>query len=188
MFCEKCGNNISAESTFCSICGAKREGEIKTNFNITLDQSINAGMNYAGFWVRLVAFIIDAIIVGIAGGIVGFVLGFGLGLSMGANGANESEIAAAAGAVGYIAGVVINWLYFTLYESSAKQATIGKSAMGIIVTNLNSERITFGKANARYWGKIISGLILLIGFIMAGLTAKKQALHDIMAGTIVIKK
>ena len=80
------------------------------------------------------------------------------------------------------------WLYFTLLESSLKQATLGKLALGIIVTDLNIKRISFGIANGRYWGKIVSAIILLIGFIMAGLTKKKQALHDIMAGTLVVKK
>ena len=61
-------------------------------------------------------------------------------------------------------------------------------ALGIIVTDLNGNPISFGKANGRYWGKIISTLILLIGYIMAAFTEKKQALHDMMAGTLVIKK
>jgi uncharacterized RDD family membrane protein YckC len=58
-------------------------------------------------------------------------------------------------------------------------------ALGLVVTDLDGQRISFGKASGRHFGKIISSLILCIGFIMAGFTERKQALHDIMAGTLV---
>jgi len=92
------------------------------------------------------------------------------------------------GGFGYIAGLVLNWLYFTLFESSKKQATPGKLALGIIVTDMDGNSITFGRANGRYWGKIVSSLILLIGYLMAAFTRKKQALHDIMADCLVINR
>jgi len=80
------------------------------------------------------------------------------------------------------------WLYFALMESSSKQATLGKMALSIIVTDMNGNRLTFGRATGRYFGKIISGMILMIGYIMAGFTEKKQALHDIIAGCLVVNK
>ena len=83
---------------------------------------------------------------------------------------------------------VISWLYWSLMESSAKQATLGKMALGIKVTDLNGNRIGFGKATGRFFGKILSGIILDIGFIMAGFTEKKQGLHDMIAGTLVVMK
>ena len=73
-------------------------------------------------------------------------------------------------------------------ESSPKQATLGKMALSIVVTDLEGKRISFGKATGRYWGKIISGLILCIGYFMAGFTEKKQAFHDMMAGCLVVAK
>jgi uncharacterized RDD family membrane protein YckC len=87
-----------------------------------------------------------------------------------------------------IFSIILSWLYFTIFESSSLQATPGKMALGIIVTDLSGNRISFARANGRYWGKILSGLTLGIGYIMAGFTRKKQALHDIMAGTLVVKK
>ena len=60
-------------------------------------------------------------------------------------------------------------------------------ALGIIVTDLDGNQISFGRANGRYWSKIVSSITLLIGYIMAGFTEKKQALHDIIAGTLVLK-
>lgn len=84
--------------------------------------------------------------------------------------------------------IVAAWLYFALLESSKLQASIGKLALGIIVTDMEGNRITFGKATGRYFGKIISAIILYVGFMMAGFTEKKQGLHDIIAGTLVWKK
>lgn len=86
-----------------------------------------------------------------------------------------------------LVSTAIKWLYYALMESSSKQATIGKLALGLRVTDLNLHPIDFGRATGRYFGKIISGLLLLIGYIMAGITERKQALHDILAGTLVIR-
>jgi uncharacterized RDD family membrane protein YckC len=82
---------------------------------------------------------------------------------------------------------VAQWLYFALLESSSKQATVGKMALGIRVTDLDGRRITFGRATGRHFGKILSGLILGIGFLMAAFTERKQALHDMLAGTLVVR-
>jgi uncharacterized RDD family membrane protein YckC len=81
-----------------------------------------------------------------------------------------------------------SWLYHTLMESSRYQATLGKLALGSIVTDLNGQRISFARANGRFFGKFISSAIFNIGYLMAGFTEKKQALHDILAGTLVIQK
>ncbi|MCY7409592.1 MAG: RDD family protein, partial [Chitinophagales bacterium] len=85
-------------------------------------------------------------------------------------------------------GIVLNWLYYAFMESSTKQATLGKMALNIKVTDMQGNRITFLNATGRYFGKIISSLIMGIGYIMAGFTEKKQALHDIVAGTLVVVK
>ena len=78
------------------------------------------------------------------------------------------------------------WLYYALMESSSFQATIGKRALGLKVTGMNGEPISFGTASIRYFGKILSHLIFSIGYIMAAFTEKKQALHDMLAGCLVI--
>jgi uncharacterized RDD family membrane protein YckC len=137
--------------------------------------------DYAGFWLRFVAFIIDSIVLAvlgcIGGGIAGAVLG-GLG---------GEEGVQAAGVAGQVVGIVINALYYSLMESSSMQATLGKRALGLRVTDLNGERISFARALGRWAGKIISGLTLGIGYIMAGFTSKKQALHDMIAGCLVVR-
>jgi uncharacterized RDD family membrane protein YckC len=80
-----------------------------------------------------------------------------------------------------------NWLYYSLMESSSRQATLGKMAVGIKVTDMNGQRISFLNATGRYFGKIISGAVFMIGYIMIIFTEKKQGLHDIMAGTLVVR-
>jgi uncharacterized RDD family membrane protein YckC len=85
--------------------------------------------------------------------------------------------------------IVASWLYFALMESSARQATVGKIALGLYVTDLQGRRLSFGRATGRFFAKIITGLVpLFIGYIMAGFTARKQALHDMIAGCLVLKK
>jgi uncharacterized RDD family membrane protein YckC len=82
---------------------------------------------------------------------------------------------------------VVSWIYEAGMESSSKQATLGKMALGLKVTDERGQRISFARATGRHFSKIISGMILLIGYIMAGFTARKQALHDVIAGTLVIR-
>lgn len=126
-----------------------------------------ATTNYAGFWKRFVAYLIDGIILGIVAAIF-----------------NATMDEAVAGTV----GAIIGWLYFAGMESSSRQATIGKSVLGIYVTDLNGNRISFLRATGRYLGKILSALILMIGYIMAAFTARKQALHDMLASTLVLDR
>lgn len=84
--------------------------------------------------------------------------------------------------------IAVFWLYTALMDSSVKQGTIGKMACGLFVTDLNGKRIGFGRASGRFFGMYLSGLILCVGFFMCGWTAKKQCLHDIMAGCLMWKK
>jgi uncharacterized RDD family membrane protein YckC len=156
--------------------------------------------NYAGFGQRLVAIIIDSIIIGILQSVViGPILGM-IGIGMAADFQNTNGDLSEAQAVGLIAtmmaafmgawltSMVIGILYYSICESSKWQATVGKMAMGIKVTDMNGERISFGKAFLRSIGRQISYAILCIGYIMAAFTERKQALHDMIASTLVLKK
>jgi len=122
---------------------------------------------YGGFWIRFVAAIIDGILLAIVQFIIGLVI--------------DDQTTTT------LINIVLGWLYFAGMESSANQATLGKRAMGLQVTDLDGNRIGFGKATGRYFAKIISALILFIGYFMIGFTEKKQGLHDMIAGTLVIK-
>ena len=86
-----------------------------------------------------------------------------------------------------IALLAAAWVYWALMESSRWQATIGKKLLGLRVTDLQGQRIGFGRASGRHWAKLISNLTLLMGYAMAGFTEKKQALHDMIARCLVLK-
>ena len=126
-----------------------------------------ARTEYGGFWVRVVAAIIDGVLLAIVGVVLGLVVG---------DRTTESLVS-----------TVVGWLYYAGMESSARQATLGKMAMGLAVTDLSGDRVSFLRATGRYFAKILSALILLIGFIMVAFTEKKQGLHDMLAGTLVVK-
>lgn len=133
---------------------------------------------YAGFWRRFAALIIDSFILGAASSILQYgILGAALGLTGVADAFSS-----------WVPSLVIGWLYWSLMESSSLQATVGKMALGIVVTDLDGRRISFGRATGRYFAKYISAFILFIGYLMAGFTEKKQALHDMIAGTLVVTK
>jgi uncharacterized RDD family membrane protein YckC len=154
--------------------------------------------NYAGFWLRFVALVIDGIIVGVAQSfiivpILG-VMGFNFATNLEDGNMSEAE------AIGMIASIMatmgttilisafISILYYVLMETSKFQGTVGKIALGLKVTDMNGGKLDVSKALIRNLGKIISGIILYIGYIMAGFTEKKQALHDMIANTLVVKK
>ncbi|MCD4769927.1 MAG: RDD family protein [Bacteroidales bacterium] len=154
-------------------------------------------VRYAGFWLRFVAYIIDDLIMGFVGFIVslpfiGGIIFSAIGIGEHAD-LDEKTFLGIAGIIGSVVGLVIviavmGWLYFALMESSKTQATLGKMALSLKVTDMEGNPISFGRATGRYFGKIISGMILYIGYILAGLTEKKQALHDMMANCLVVRK
>jgi len=84
--------------------------------------------------------------------------------------------------------LIFVWCYFSGMESSPLKATFGKFAVGLYVTDSNGNRISFGRATGRFFGKFLSGLILSIGYLLAGFTKKKQALHDLVAGCLVLRR
>jgi uncharacterized RDD family membrane protein YckC len=82
--------------------------------------------------------------------------------------------------------VLTSWLYFSLQEIGLRQATPGKRLFKLIVTDLSGNRITFQQATVRYFSKYLSFYLFLMGYLMQPFTARKQALHDILAGTLVV--
>ena len=131
---------------------------------------------YAGFWRRVGAAIIDWLL--LAG--FGFVIATILGVDLTKQHSAQFET------IVNLIGLIEYWLYFAILECSKLQASVGKRFLRLRVTDLSGERISFGKATGRHFGKIVSFVILLIGFLMVGWTEKKQGLHDKMAGTLVI--
>lgn len=145
-------------------------------------------ISYAGFWKRGAAAFIDLIVLVIAGTLLSCVFGALIFAIMSMGGADAAEIEAIGNVFNFIVGPGMNWIYFALFESSTNQATPGKIALGIAVADLDGNRISFVRASVRHWGKFFSALIFFIGFFMAAFTDKKQALHDMMAGCLVINR
>jgi uncharacterized RDD family membrane protein YckC len=156
-------------------------------------------VRYGGFWIRVVATIIDVIVISVV--LLPFKIMFGLG-SLAFGGFDGFGIHGLHGLHGPMAlpylifggGVLgllktaASWLYGALMESSPYQATLGKMALGMKVTDLYGNRISFARATGRHFAKYISMITLCIGFIMVGFTERKQGLHDMIAGTLVLKQ
>lgn len=195
MYCIKCGNKHDEKDKFCGSCGYKIEQvepkvEQQELFEkvepektevppIRNSQRTKPKQNYAGFWLRAGAIGIDIGIVCAFSFIVGFLF-YPIQSAM-----YEPLIA---DVFQNLIIIVAVFLYFSLMESSKWQATVGKKAVGLKVTDLNGKRISFGRATGRYFSKFISGIACYIGYIMVSFTQKKQGLHDMIAGTLVFKE
>ena len=145
--------------------------------------------HYGGFWVRFLAFIIDAIIVRVV--VSPFTLFFG-GMSWlagsghwGDNDLPRAAVLLFGGGMTLVFVLGASWLYEAFMLSSKYQATLGKMILGMKVTDLYGNRISFARATGRHFAKWISGAILCIGYFMIGFTERKQGLHDLLAGTLV---
>jgi uncharacterized RDD family membrane protein YckC len=133
---------------------------------------------YAGFWWRVLAFVLDWIVLTVADSIITFAIQVQ---------AWEHDAYAYRGMIG-VNSFIIWLLYFPLMESSRLRATLGKLVCGLVVVDDNGRQLGFSRAFGRNLGKTVSAVILMVGFMMAGWTHRKQALHDMMAGCLVLKK
>lgn len=146
---------------------------------------------YASFFRRLVAFILDYLL-------ISFLMSIILSLFMPAGFAIEGpevveydmdyvrDLTEAAGPL-MLLFYIAWWLYNALMHASSWQATLGKRVMSIIVTDLEGNRISFAKATLRFIGKLISTFLIFLGYLLAAFTPRRQALHDMIGGTIVLK-
>ncbi len=136
---------------------------------------------YASLGARFGAFLLDTLLTMV----IGFVCGILLGVVLAVTKAhwNDEEV----GAFAYLMGAVINWLYFSLFESSGLMATPGKRALGLRVTDLQGRRIGFGRATGRYFGKFLSSIALGFGYWTIPSSPMRQGWHDKLAGCLVLR-
>jgi uncharacterized RDD family membrane protein YckC len=139
--------------------------------DMPMPPALPAQPRYAGFWIRLLAYIIDAIILG--------ALTFPLARVLSMMGIGEQS--------SNVMSIAISWMYFAVFESSGWMASPGKKALGLIVTDEQGGQLSVGRATRRYFAKILSALLLGIGFVMIAFTARKQGLHDKMFHTLVLR-
>jgi uncharacterized RDD family membrane protein YckC/Tfp pilus assembly major pilin PilA len=201
MHCFKCGAELTGADSVCRACGARvGEGVASPALPLQppplppLEPVPTAPLNappdattevarYAGFWRRVPAAVIDGFVQ--AGLMVLIVLILkGTAGNFASTEAGDITLAI----VYYLLSISASWLYFALMHSSRWQATLGKRALGIKVTSLSGERIGFGRATGRHFGWLLSWTLLGIGYLMAAFTSRKQALHDLMAGTLVVSR
>jgi len=190
MYCHKCGAPNDDQAAFCDKCGTALQKPLSETAPAAPMSA--AAVQYAGFWRRVLASIIDGLIVGAAWSAIYYTLVAAGVVNMPE--VNETDIEPyirwmikymlVSNAVVF----VLQTVYFALMESSSRQATLGKMALGIVVTDMDGKRISFGRAVGRNLGKIISQIILLIGYFMIAFTQKKQGLHDIIANCLVVVK
>ncbi|MBK6765567.1 MAG: RDD family protein [bacterium] len=169
MHCPHCSKVNSEDASYCAHCGRELPRIAPQADPATHSLNV-APVQYAGFWRRVLASLIDGLLLSLVTGSFTWTVDF-----------DDFKIS-------FVLAVVVQWLYFALLEISNLQATLCKMAIGIVVTDEQYRRLNFPRATARFFGKFLSGIILGIGFIMAGFTQKKQALHDILADTLVLQK
>ena len=141
---------------------------------------------YAGFWLRTAAFLIDNLILGFVFTIVmasdpaAFIANFDLN-------ALPLKTMPRFTPLGFAVVYLMVWIYFALFEASAWQATPGKRMLRLYVTDLAGRRLTLARAALRNIARLLSGFVL-VGYFLAGFTQRKQALHDILASSLVLRR
>ncbi|GAC1672503.1 MAG: hypothetical protein NVS9B4_27460 [Candidatus Acidiferrum sp.] len=225
VYCANCGGTVNPCASFCTACGrpalssatgtlpgltpapsaatpaSDTSGSLPPIASTPSALSAYAHQPYAGFWLRLVAHLIDSVILG-TGALALFIpiallSGMSSALSALHPGVMTPDEVTALMSGGFALGislifliaVVGGWLYFALMESSSWEGTLGKKILSLRVSNLSGAHVSFAQASARYFSKIISGLIPFgVGYIIAGFTEKKQAVHDMIASCLVLRK
>ena len=145
-------------------------------------------VQYAGFWQRFAALILDELVLLVPNLFTWFLACNFLLVAIGIDTTLKRYLFTLLAIFSWVPSILIRWIYGAGMESSTRQATFGKIAMGIIVTDINGNRLSFGRATGRQFGQILSGLVIGIGYLIAAFTAKKQGLHDLLAKTLVVVK
>ena len=215
MYCSKCGTNLAAGTAFCGTCGTPTGtpavaiappvvsptyagGSTHAAYADPAGLVVSRGFSYAGFWLRVVATLIDSVAMSLALGVLLVPLFFLSGAAgmieaiAEHHGQPDPGVIISLIAMMFVlatVSVLAQWLYHAYLESGEKQGTWGKQLMGLYVTDLLGQPITFGRASGRFFAKIVTGMIPLgIGYVMAGFTERKQALHDMIASCLVLRR
>ena len=203
MFCSQCGRGLNASTRACPACG--RDTGIRPAPAAPIQTALPARSplapaprtTYAGFWLRFIAWVLDeAMLVGIAFLVLGRIASFARLSSIfsGFDPLDDADnwldvLGFSATAFFFLFFILISWLYHAAMESSPWQGTIGKRALGIIVTDMNGAKIDFWRATGRFFSRLVTNMIPLgIGYFIAGFTQRKQALHDLLASTLVLHR
>jgi uncharacterized RDD family membrane protein YckC len=198
VYCSKCGAQMADGAVFCSSCGqafsaAAALAHPPMNLQFA---AATPRVEYGGFWLRFLAYLIDGAVITMGACLVAIPLVFLTGLGTLLSEIHPEEDFNDAGfwlilAVIFLFATVslmVTWLYHAWMESSEWQATVGKKALSLVVTDMEGRRVSFWRATGRHFSKIVSNMIYPFGHIMAGFTQQKQALHDMIAGCLILRR
>jgi len=177
MFCPKCGTSNPDGAKFCMSCQATLGASPETAA-LASDEIL-----YAGFWERFAALFIDNILLSAVTIPVFFIIGIIAGLTGASSPSNLDALLIAA----YLLPLLVSAAYFISMESGVQGATFGKRLLKLRVVDTDGNRIGKGRALGRWLAHALSYITLYIGYFMQPFTAKKQALHDMVSGTTVVK-
>jgi uncharacterized RDD family membrane protein YckC len=201
--CEQCGADVAAGASVCSQCGTPvsvaQIGPVYVPPSVqptVVEPTISEVSAFpqrpvfAGFWLRAVAYVIDTVLISLFGGLIAsfYPATFIKFPDAAAAAANPLTSLPQLTPVAFAITLSITLIYYTVFEASGWQATPGKRVVKIYVTDMHGQPLTFTRAAARNVAKIISSLTFLVGYLMTGFTAKKQALHDLLASCLVLRR
>lgn len=203
MYCAHCGLPLPEGASFCPSCGtpttlataaplsappATSEPILGTSERPVVVVPWSAP--YAGFWRRFVAIMLDGLILTFITSPIQWLIHPPVFGWLNTDSVSIDQVVAGFSALGasILIGVICSWLYFSLFESSKLQGTLGKAALNIRVTDTEGKRISFGRASGRHFAKWISSALLMIGYLIQPFTRRRQALHDLIAGTLVVRR
>lgn len=193
MFCHQCGARVPNRTILCERCAKENPQD-----NTPKDKPVCAyyDLGYAGFWLRFFALLVDGSLIVVTSYLLYPLMRpifhlldplLARWLPLAAEGSILEGRLLTGGELA-ILSFIVGWFYSANMESSRYQATLGKMLLGIMVTDDDRYRLSFLQASMRYLAKLASCGSGLVGFAIAGCTAKKQALHDIFTASLVIKR
>jgi uncharacterized RDD family membrane protein YckC len=205
IFCSKCGAQNSATAQSCQNCGFTLSSGLAPSQAAAPARAFAAvppvayvaapAVPYGGFWIRLLAHLIDHLVLGAVAAPLFFIMVLPSIIRIAREAEQNQEppspeliVTILSSVFVYIAlAFVGQWLYEALLTSSSWQGTIGKRVLRLKVVDEAGNRIGFGRATGRFFAKILSSMFFCIGFIMIGFTERKTGLHDMLAGTRVLR-
>jgi uncharacterized RDD family membrane protein YckC len=185
VFCSRCGTWASDDATLCPLCGvalqddglrlqaAADEAEARMSANVT---SI---VHYAGFWRRLAAVVLDTVVLWFPAATFRVLIGVDPFVNF--------DIQSGSAWTGILGEYVIGWFYAAFLIASPLRGTLGLQVMDLEVTDLHGRRISFARATWRYWAQLLSLLTFGVGYLMQLATPRRQTLHDLVSGTVVVR-
>lgn len=184
MFCPRCGTWAADEAAQCQLCGAGLRGDHVSSVEYAQVAAPPAPpatfpAPYGGFWRRFAAVVLDTAVLWFPKATVNVWLG------LDPFGKFDAFSTLAWTGAGFEFG--IGWLYAALLIRSSSRATLGLQAMGLEVTDLHGGRVSFARATWRYWAQLLSLFTLGIGYLMQVATPRRQTLHDLVSGTVVVR-